>query len=99
MASSSRTAAAACMETAWAQIRDRGFSAEVASYASKSTTDSTDGVYSSRWSIFAKWCSDESIVPYEASIPQVADFWSICFEYGRCCQGLWQDIVQLFLLP
>lgn len=71
-----------CMEIVERQFQEAGFSQKSANLAAKGRRKSTLRVYTSRVRKFFKWCDDNSVDPYHASIPEIADFLRSLFESG-----------------
>ena len=61
-------------------LQPRGFSQEAASQISRGRRQSSRAVYDSKWRIFAGWCAERTVDPFQVSIPPLADFFMFLFH-------------------
>ena len=66
------------------RIRERQFSAKVASLIAESRRPSTRKVYQAKWKVFCDWCSTRQIDPVNPSVTDVANFFVFLFETKNC---------------
>ena len=76
---------AVCLH-AWRLSSDppkRGFSQAAAEQISRGRRQSSRAVYDSKWRIFAGWCAEKSVDPFQVTIPQLVDFFVYLFQVKR----------------
>ena len=62
------------------RLLNKGFSPQLLSRLSSARAQSTNRVYAAKWNLFAQYCKDHDIDPYQAKSPTVADFLLFCFD-------------------
>ena len=62
------------------QLRDQGFSVEVAERIAAPQRSSTRTIYKSKWALFEKWCRENSVDFSTPSVKQVSDFFMYLYE-------------------
>ena len=62
------------------RLQQLGYSQEAADRIAAPQAKSTQGIYQSKWKIFADWCQDKGIIPEEVSKPQLSDFFLFLFH-------------------
>ena len=62
------------------RLLSKGFSPQLLSRLSSARAQSTNRVYAAKWNLFAQYCKDHDIDPYQAKSPTVADFLLFCFD-------------------
>ena len=68
------------LEAVQRSLQTRGFSQEAASQISRGRRQSSRAVYNSKWRIFAGWCAERTVDPFQVTIPQLADFFMFLFH-------------------
>ena len=62
------------------QLQDQGFSAEVAERIAAPQRPSTRTVYKAKWSLFEKWCRENSVDFSTPSVKQISDFFMYLYQ-------------------
>ena len=62
------------------QLQEQGFSVEVAERISAPQRLSTRTIYQSKWALFERWCSENSVDFSTPSIKQVSDFFMYLYQ-------------------
>ena len=66
-------------------LQEKGFSEEVAKRIAAPQRASTRTMYQSKWSIFQRWCRDNSVDISSVSIKEISDFfWFLFKDKNRC---------------
>ena len=68
------------LEAVQRSLQTRGFSQEAAAQISRGRRQSSRAVYDSKWRIFAGWCAERTVDPFQVTIPQLADFFMFLFN-------------------
>lgn len=68
------------MEIVREGVEKLGFSQKVANRIAGGIEKSSSAIYDSKWRVFSSWCEKNNIVPLEATIQQVSDFFNYLFE-------------------
>ena len=63
------------------QLQEQGFSVKVAERIASPQRSSTRTIYKSKWAIFEKWYSENSVDFSTPSVKQVADFFMYLYQY------------------
>ena len=71
------------LEAVQRSLQERGFSQAAAEQISRGRRQSSRAVYDSKWRIFAGWCAEKSVDPFQVTIPQLADFFVYLFQVKR----------------
>ena len=62
------------------QLQEQGFSVEVAERIAAPPRSSTRTIYKSKWALFEKWCRENLVDFYTASVKQVSDFFVYLYQ-------------------
>ena len=62
------------------QLQEQGFSVEVAERISAPLRSSTRTIYKSKWTLFEKWCRENSVDFSTPSVKQVSDFFMYLYQ-------------------
>ena len=62
------------------QLQEQGFSVEVAERIAAPQTSSTRTIYKSKWTLFEKWCRENSVDFSNPSVKQVSDFFMYLYQ-------------------
>ena len=68
------------LEAVQRSLEERGFSRAAAEQISRGRRQSSRAVYDSKWRIFSRWCSEQSVDPFQISIQKLADFFVFLFH-------------------
>ena len=68
------------LETVQRSLQEKGFSRAAAEQISRGHRQSSRAVYDSKWRIFAGWCRDRSVDPFQISVPELAEFFLFLFH-------------------
>ncbi len=68
------------LEAVQRSLEEKGFSQAAAEQISRGRRQSSRAVYDSKWRIFSRWCSDQSVDPFEITIQKLADFFLFLFH-------------------
>ena len=67
------------------QLQEQGFSVEVAERIAAPQRSSTRTIYKSKWTLFEKWCRENSVDFSTPSVKQVSDFFMYLYQdLNRC---------------
>ena len=67
------------------QLQQQGFSVEVTERIAAHQRSSTRTIYKSKWALFEKWCSENSVDFSTPSVKQVSDFFMYLYQdLNRC---------------
>ena len=75
--------APARLEAVQRSLEEKGFSRAAAEQISRGRRQSSRAVYDSydsKWRIFSRWCSEQSVDPFQISIQKLADFFVFLFH-------------------
>ena len=64
-------------------LAEGGFSEEAANRITAPQAKSTLGIYEGIWKIFAAWCEERSLDPFQTSSPTIADFLLYLFKESK----------------
>ena len=70
----STTSQPPCLVSRSGQLQDQGFSVEVAERIASPQRSSITTIYKSKWALFEKWCTENSVDFSTPSVKQVSDF-------------------------
>ena len=62
------------------QLREQGFSVEVAERIAAPQRSSTRTIYKSKWALFEKWCRENSVDFSTPSVKQISDFFMYLYQ-------------------
>ena len=62
------------------QLQEQGFSVEVAERIAAPQRSSTRTIYKSKWALFEKWCSENSVDFSIPSVKQISDFFMYLYQ-------------------
>ena len=62
------------------QLQEQGFSVEVAERIAAPQRSSTRSIYKSKWTLFEKWCRENSVDFSTPSVKQVSDFFMYLYQ-------------------
>ena len=68
------------LETVQRSLQEKGFSRAAAEQISRGHRQSSRAVYDSKWRIFAGWCHDRSVDPFQISVHELAEFFLFLFH-------------------
>ena len=68
-----------------ASLKECGFTAEVAERIAAPQRLSTRAIYSSKWTVFQKWCTEEQVDFRNPSISDICNFFWYLFNVVNCC--------------
>ena len=68
------------LETVQRSLQEKGFSRAAAEQISRGHRQSSRAVYDSKWRIFAGWCRDRSVDPFQISVHVLAEFFLFLFH-------------------
>ena len=69
-----------CLVSRSGQLQEQGFSVEVAERIAAPQRSSTRTIYKSKWALFEKWCSENSVDFSTPSLKQVSDFFMYLYQ-------------------
>ena len=64
------------LEAVRRSLQEKRFSRAAAEQISRGHRQSSRAVYESKWRIFASWCSEKSVDPFQISLHKLADFFT-----------------------
>ncbi|PIK40738.1 hypothetical protein BSL78_22419 [Apostichopus japonicus] len=79
---------ALCVETLRRDLRQKGVPAKAAEYATRAWRESTVRTYDSRLARFNQWAADNACNPVEASLWEIAAFFTLLFEEGKAASTI-----------
>ena len=62
------------------QLQEQGFSVEVAERIAAPQRSSTRTIYKSKWALFEKWCTENSVDFSTPSVKQISDFFMYLYQ-------------------
>ena len=68
------------LETVQRSLQEKGFSRAAAEQISRGHRQYSRAVYDSKWRIFAGWCRDRSVDPFQISVHELAEFFLFLFH-------------------
>lgn len=84
VSSRSRNVKSCSMEVIKLKHCSAGFSERTANIMANARKSSTQTVYDARIRIYDSWCKEQHIDPFQASLPQIADFFMYLFSVRNC---------------
>ena len=68
------------LETVQRSLQEKGFSRAAAEQTSRGHRQSSRAVYDSKWRIFAGWCRDRSVDPFQICVHELEEFFLFLFH-------------------
>lgn len=68
------------METVKKSLRAKGYSDKVSQLIMVPHAPSTAAIYKGKWRVYAAWCANIDVDPFEASTPQIAEFFYYLYD-------------------
>ena len=76
----STTSQPPCLVSRSGQLQEQGFSVDVARRTAAPQRSSTRTIYESKWTLFQKWCRENSVDFSTPSVKQVSDFFMYLYQ-------------------
>ena len=64
-------------------LRSEGFSEQSAARIARKTRPTSNDLYERYWHRYVIWCEEHHIDPFQASVPQLTDFFNVLFDSGN----------------